>query len=589
MSQPETEMTTQHSMLVVWGLYAQAFGLIPELLKVPLQQKTVDHSPQSKILEFFLVILAGLNHLQELDTAAEPIVKDLAVAQAWQQTGWAHHSGVSRTLKALTQAEAEQIVQVLERLEQPLIDREVMLALATQGEIILDGDLTPRQVSDTSRNYPEAAFGHTQGDQVGLGYQSAQVTFRSPTFQRLLLSSVLHPGDVVSNTQTENLVRAAEGRIGLHPLRRTDLLRKWIDRQSQDSQAKAQRLTEIQQTVQQILDEISDLERQMQQHPAELAQLEAEYAANDRKSRPFSRLAKLRNRLGLLQRKRERWLKKLPALRKKMERRQEQWAASLQIEKQLRKRLDQYERDNATNAFPIRAVFRLDAGFASRENLIFLIEMGYEVYTRPFGSWLLSRLKKLTDGKSWQRVGKNAEMTTWKQFEPADFPYPLDLALERFHTGEKVKHMLLLHFGDDPVTTQDLTIWFNFYNARQTIEAGNKEGKGTFAMRHLKVRSKSGLYLQEQFGRFAANFVRFASQWLVEQSSQLPSGWNDLEQPRVKQQVQVGAHTSANICWLEQGCLLKFTDHSVFAGRSLLVSKPIAIQLALPFAQKVQT
>jgi hypothetical protein len=273
---------------VVWGVYAQAFGLIPELLKVPIQQKTVDHSPQGKILEFLLVILAGLNHLQELNTAAEPIVKDLAVAHAWQQTGWADPSGVSRTLKALTQEEAEQIVRVLNRLEQPIIDREVMLALATQGEVILDGDLTPRQVSDTSSDYPDAAFGHTQGDQVGLGFQSAQVTFRSPTFQRLLLSSVLHPGDVVSNTQTENLVRAAETRIGLHPLRRTDLLWKWIDRQIQHSQVKEQRLTEIQQEVQQILDRVADLEQQMQQHPAELAILEAEYVATDRKTRPTS-------------------------------------------------------------------------------------------------------------------------------------------------------------------------------------------------------------------------------------------------------------------------------------------------------------
>lgn len=115
-------------------------------------------------------------------------------------------------------------------------------------------------------------------------------------------------------------------------------------------------------------------------------------------------------------------------------------------------------------------------------------------------------------------------MTTWKQYEPEDFPYPLDLALERFHPGEKLKHMLLLNFGDDRMTTQDLAVWFNYLNARQTIEATNKEGKGTFAMRYLKVRSKSGLYLQEQFGRFAANFVRFASQWLAEQCPQLPNG-----------------------------------------------------------------
>ena len=105
-----------------------------------------------------------------------------------------------------------------------------------------------------------------------------------------------------------------------------------------------------------------------------------------------------------------------------MELREEQWVASLQVEKQLRQRLDQYEKDNAANAFPIRAIFRLDAGFTSRENLIFLIEMGYEIYTRPFGNWLLPRLKKLTEGKSWQRVGKNAEMTAGKNIRTRRFP-----------------------------------------------------------------------------------------------------------------------------------------------------------------------
>jgi hypothetical protein len=126
-------------------------------------------------------------------------------------------------------------------------------------------------------------------------------------------------------------------------------------------------------------------------------------------------------------------------------------------------------------------------------------------------------------------------------------------------------------------------------NARQTIEAGIKEGKGTFAMRYLKVRSKPALYLQEQFGRFAANFVRFAAEWVAQQCPQVPSGWEHPAQPKVKQQVKVGAHTSAWVTWQKKGCLVRFTDHSVFAGRSLQVSKPVAIQLALPFSQKVQT
>lgn len=587
MSENETEMTTQHSVLVIWGQFAQAFGFTAALLAVPLQEKTVDHAPQTKLLEFFIAILAGLEHLQDLNTAAEPIVKDQAVARAWKQPGWAHYSGVSRTLKALTLAEADQIVQVLNCLEQPFLNREVMLALANQGELILDGDLTARPVSATSTDYPDAAFGLMEGEQVGLGFQSAQVSFRSPTYRRLLLSSVLHPGSVVSNTQTENLVWAAEARIGLRPWRRTDLLRRRLEQQILDRQTKEQQLTANQQEVQQLLEQIADTDRQIALHPTEVAELEAAVASPVQKDRPFSLLNQVRRQLGILQRKHLRLARKLLGRNKVLVRHQKQWVESQLLEQQLQQRLEQYEQENATNPFPIRVKIRLDAGFGCRENLFFLIEMGYEVYTRPFGNWLLPRLKKLAQEQSWQRVGKNAEMVVWAGYQLDDFPYPLDLALERFHTGEKLKHMALLHFGQEPVATQDPVLWFNFYNARQTIEAGIKEGKGTFAMRHLKVRSKTGLYLQEQFARFAANFVRFAAQWLTEQNSSLPKGWQDLAHPQVKEQVKVGAHTSAKVCWLEQGCLLRFTDHSVFAGRTLQVGKPLAIQLALPFADGI--
>lgn len=76
MSENGAETLTQHAMLVIWGQFAQAFGLIQAVNRVAIGQKTVDDSPHTKILEFFLAILSGLEHLQELNTAAEPIVKD---------------------------------------------------------------------------------------------------------------------------------------------------------------------------------------------------------------------------------------------------------------------------------------------------------------------------------------------------------------------------------------------------------------------------------------------------------------------------------------------------------------------------------
>jgi hypothetical protein len=254
-------------------------------------------------------------------------------------------------------------------------------------------------------------------------------------------------------------------------------------------------------------------------------------------------------------------------------------------ERQLQQRLEQFEAENRANRCPIQADFRLDAGFGMRENVALLIEMGYDVYTKPYGDWLTPRLKRWAHGRrDWTRVGKNAEMIAWKSAALDDFPYRLDVALERFWVGNTQKHAALVHFGSDPVTT-NLPEWFQRYNARQTIEAGIKEGKDVFEMHHLKVRSAPGLYLQERFAVFAANFVRWAARWLAAQCPQLPSGWNDTAQPRVKEQVKVAAHTSAWVSWQEQGCLLMFTDHSVFAGRSLQVERQWAVQLPLPFSE----
>ena len=54
---------------------------------------------------------------------------------------------------------------------------------------------------------------------------------------------------------------------------------------------------------------------------------------------------------------------------------------------------------------------------------------------------------------------------------------------------------------------------------------------------------------------------------------------------KVKEQVKVAAHTSAWVDWQDQGCLLRFTNHSLFAGRSLSVKKQWAVQLPLPFSE----
>ena len=584
MSQNDLETLTHHAMLVIWGQFAHCIGLPGPFQAVKLHQKTVQHSPQTKVLEFLVSMLAGLEHMQDISRSAHPLDQDLAVARSWGQPGWADYSGVSRTLAGLTQSEAQQIVAVLEQVSQPILSEEVMRALQSSGRLSYDGDLTDRPVSNTSTTYPGVAYGH-MGNELRLGYQAAMVSMHSPSYGRFWLSVEQHPGDTVSCLQATAMVRAAEAKTGLRPWRRTDLLSQRI----RMLEYECQKCQEQELRGQSALEEAQTCRAKAQQELPEarqvLLQYEAEYQERKRPERPYSALAKARQRVKMLEQRQERRAQQILVLEKHLQHRQRNvFAFQAQIQR-LSKRLETLEAENRTNACPIQADFRLDAGFGTRENIAFLIEMGYEVYTKPYSDWLTPRLKRRVCSLThWMQVGDNAEMLAWKNERFPDFPYPVDVALERFHTGKTIRHSTLLHFGSDPVTTA-LPGWFHRYNARQTIEAGIKEGKNVFTMHHLKVRSAPALFLQEQFAVFAANFVRWAARWLSEQCPQIPTAWQDTTHPKVKELVKVAAHTSAWVDWQDQGCLLRFTDHSLFAGRSLSVKKQWVVQLPLPFSK----
>jgi hypothetical protein len=579
-----SEMTLRHhAMLVAWGQYAQCIGLIQAIETILLHQKAVTHRPQTKVLEFLVAILAGFEYLKDISLSAHPLDRDAVAARAWGQPGWADHSGVSRTLTSLSATEAQQIVLALESVSQPLIDKEVVSAWTT-GRLELDADLSPRPVSDTSRTYPDAAFGH-MSDHIGLGYQAAVVSMTSITYGRLGLSVVQHPGNTVSCTQAEALVLAAERRISHRPWRRTDLLAQRIGDMQPARAELTQKVTAAQERLTQAQTALTEVQHRVADGQQQVQTLQTAYTQRDRPERPHSQLAQAKAQLTVKQDRQRR--------REGGVARAESWLTRCQAGlsahdaeiARLTQRLQRFETDNATNAAPLVASLRLDAGFETPENVALSIELGYEVYGKPFGTWLLPWLQtRVTPQGQWRRVGHNAEMLAWPAVQLADFPYPLDLALEHFQTGNEIRTAALLHFGQDDVTA-DLPHWFHYYNARQTIEAGHKESKGVFEVRHLKVRNQPALMLQEQGALFAANFVRFAAQWLAEQCPQLPDGWKDSAHPKVKQQVRVGAHTTAWVTWLDQGCLLRFETFSVYAGRSLTISRTWVYQPVLPFAK----
>ena len=574
---------TQHAMLVLWGACAQEIGLVKALEQVVLSQKTREHRPQTKIIEFLLAILAGLPHLQDLSRSAHPLDHDQAVAEAWGQPAWADYSGVSRTLQSLTDEEVNALVDALTSVSQPFIDQECQQALASARRLVYDADLTGRPVSNTSTTYPDTAFGY-MGDTVSLGYQAALVSLHSPTFGRLWLANQLHPGDTVSVTQAQALVLAAEARTGYRPRRRTELVSARLT-QAEAALTAAEEPYEASYEKQQVAqDKLHDTKIELAHWSRELHTLEAEYERNGRQPTAHCKLAIARRKVATYEKRLPRVQKAVDVAERRLARCERRLVAAGAEVDRLRHHLQQLRSENERNPHPVRALFRIDGGFASQENIAWLIEMGYDVLTKARSSAVRDDLiAALSPETVWQRVGGNATITAWAS-TTADgyFTYPVDLALTRYQTGKTVRHAVLVHYGEDDVTA-DLDGWFHRYNGRQIIEAGIKEGKNVFQMHHLKVRSPQALLLQEHFACFAANFVRFAGLWLTQQQVVEPP----FNTGSVKQMVQVCAHTSAWVRRVGDVWLFTFTEQSLFAGFSLRVGIG-PIQLPLPFVHGIQ-
>src|SRR6266571_3921929 len=508
---------TQHAFLVAWGWFAEHVGLIQQLQALSLKQKHYHHWPQTKVLEFLVAILAGLQHLQDISRAAHPLDKDQAVAHAWGQAAWADYSGVSRTLSGLSWEEVKQIVQVLEQVSQPYINAELQMLRAQGKRVRLDGDLTGLPVSNTSQTYPHAAFGYMD-DEIRLGYQAGLVSLESPTYGRLWLSVAHHPGDTVSCTQAQALVVAAEARLNRRPRRRTELLRQRIHAFEQQVAQTGERLATQQQAVKRAKQRLAEAEQQVQEREQQVDALEKDYQTRQRQERPTSRLAQARSRLQAVVKRANSRTSACKQAQRRLDKTTAHWGHQQTELARLYQRLLRFEQDNAANAEPIEAEFRLDAGFGTYENVALLIELGYDLYTKPHSHQIVTYLKGLVDDTTvWTPVGANAELVAWSNLQLKHCPYPLDVALEGFYTGKTLKQSALFHFGSEPVT-EHLPEWFERYNGRQTIEAGIKECKQVFYLHHLKVRSEPAIYLQEAFVMFAANFIRWAAHWLQAQA-----------------------------------------------------------------------
>jgi len=279
-----------------------------------------------------------------------------------------------------------------DRVIQPLIDKEVVLALGA-GHLELDGDLTLRPISNNSVTYPGAEYGY-MNDHLQLGYQSAIVSMKNPTYGRIGLSAVQRPGSTVSCTQAEALARETERRIGRCPRRRTDLLGQRIQALLSQRENLAANVVQAKARLEKKQEALKAIQQQLVETEQTFQERQAEYQRRQRPERPHSKLAKARKQVVVYQRRRERHQAAVTKAEKWL--RQQQNRLS-QCEKQvtcLQSRLEQFQEDNCRNVAPVVAVFCLDAGLGTAENIALLIELGYEVYTKPHGNWLSGVLRE---------------------------------------------------------------------------------------------------------------------------------------------------------------------------------------------------
>ncbi|MCL4489650.1 MAG: hypothetical protein M1570_16215 [Chloroflexi bacterium] len=177
-------------------------------------------------------------------------------------------------------------------------------------------------------------------------------------------------------------------------------------------------------------------------------------------------------------------------------------------------------------------------------------------------------------------------MTEPVEYRLNDCPYPLRASLERFKVGPRERYATLLQFRDVG-TPPPLTEWFQSYNGRQTIEAGNKESKsGVFHVQHLMTRSPYGIQLQVLFTGLAANAVRWAMPWLRTCADTTTRKFETLDSP--KHLVRVAANATALVQQTAQGTALQFAPGSALPGVVMFLKGVPAFQLPLGLQIPVQ-
>jgi len=571
---------SDHGLLVALGRYAEAVGLLSDLAEVRIpQQQGPAHTPQEKLVEFLVGILAGIPYLQTLNEGDHPLVEDAAVAAAWGQEHFAHYSGVSRTLAAADETTLTELIGVLRQIGQPFIEQAVLGEMKQTSCLVADIDLAGRPVSPTSRDYPDSSFGH-MADAVQKGYQLALVSLVSQQWQRLLVAGQRYTGRTLSAHCLQTAVREMEAVLGVRPPRRVGLVRQRYQAMMATVEKAYEKLTRCREQERCLWQQMSQAQQEARSYQAEVDRLTALYQSQGWEEKPHSQLAKARGKLASTQKRSQRRARQLRPIQRQIERQRQEIVQQEEALLSLADWLAQLEIDNDANPNPVPISLRLDAGFSTGPNLTWLIEMGYIILTKAHsGNTATALRQQLPSPPEWTRVGSNAWAVDRGDYYQNDCPYPLQAMLVQYRLPDKMRYTTLFYYG--PSRPATLKAWFARYNGRQTIEAGIKECKGVFTLQRHLVRSPIGMQIQEQLALFAANFVRWAADWLQKQLLQSNQRFRQTL-TQVKTLVHTAAHTTARWVGNAHGQTLIFAPNGPFAGTIISLAGRPVFQLALP-------
>lgn len=217
MSQSITSLDSQfspHASLAALVASMQARGIFDLVrLGVQIGQKTVKDSPQDKLLDILLALLAGAHSLVQLNTLLRA---DPALQRAAGRTRCAEQSVAQQSLDAAT---AENVAE-LQQVHTTLLRRHSQVAhhAYRAGWLILDADLTGLPAGKRAEQSVKGYFSqarHRRGRQQGrvLASQYSEI-----------VCDALYPGNTLLVQVLPDLIQQAEQVLRLTPFQRSRTL-----------------------------------------------------------------------------------------------------------------------------------------------------------------------------------------------------------------------------------------------------------------------------------------------------------------------------------------------------------------------------